>query len=187
MAYIRQQANAEGWLRNASHLHPDKFTDIGQRVDRWLKENPAPPNPHQKPPAVKPPVSKPPSHGVHGVGNMNKQIEHAQMMHRFNRGKQGTSSLGVLLTLGGATLAGAALKMGVLATKWYLEETITDYVVNSVNYARMPVNRAQLDYAYMCYCDYSLARVANYGITPQLLSKEEWCWREYGIDMSVLR
>ncbi|HEX8638973.1 MAG TPA: hypothetical protein VF692_12970 [Pyrinomonadaceae bacterium] len=51
----------------------------------------------------------------------------------------------------------------------------------------MPATRAELHYAYMQYFDFKVASVANYGLTPQLMMSEaDFCWSEYGIDMSVL-
>lgn len=194
MAVIRQEARAQGWLNNASHLHPAKYTEIGDRVLHWMKINPAPPNPHAKLPKLPHAHVPPAGPSVHGVGNMNNKVDHAIMAYRNFR-PRGVSSLETLVLLGGMTAAGIALKVGIFAAKWAIEDKMWELAdrhfinpaLTAVSYARIPQTRAQLDYYYMNYCDTSIGRVANYGLTPKLMSKEDWCWQEYGIDMSVLK
>lgn len=195
-AFIEHEAKAQGWIDQASHLHPNKFKDIGERVSEWVKRNPAPPNPHQRP---KVPVHTPPPHAPlspQRAEQLDQGMQRIRYLRNLRKGPPGRSSLGVIALLGGMTAGGfaLALKLGVVAVKWYVEEkaweaaerNFINPVFEAASYARMPATKSQLRYRYMQYCDFKVGSVANYGITPQLMSEADFCWMEYGVDMSVL-
>ena len=205
-AQIRLQATSQRWIENAGHLNPHYLTDIGKRVEEWIKKNPAPSNPHLK---LKIPIPEPPSYvpKVHGLGNRNKQIEEARLANqlmensrwaeRLRKGRQGSSSLGAILALCTmTTAAGVLTKIAAFALRWYIEDKIFEAferniispITDSIGYAMMPQTRAQLHCEYLKYCDekFTTYSFTKCGIYPQIESEEDYCWNTHGINMSVL-
>ena len=191
----------ESWIVKMRDYSGPHFEGVGKTLKEWVKKNPPPVHSGVKPILPARPLP-PPGPGPKATGDITHDIRrlqrdwhgwggHVKDMRNLHRGEEGTTTLATLLVMGATP---PLLKIGAVAVKLIIEEAgyrvgehVLDKAMKAIDEARTPATRKQFDALYRNYVDWKVCSVANYGITPEVQSAEDYCWNEYGIDISVLK